>query len=64
MGKRAEEYDVQEEGKWRIGTSGRSIKVGNGEWGAELMNAGYYKEEIMSGRDNLMRESQRLGSNT
>lgn len=28
------------------------------------MDEGYYKEEIMSGRDNLMRESQRLGSNT
>lgn len=28
------------------------------------MDKGYYKEEIMSGRDNLMREAQRLGSNT
>lgn len=28
------------------------------------MDGGYYKEEIMSGRDNLMKESQRRGSNT
>lgn len=28
------------------------------------MDEGYYKEEIMSGRDNLIDESQKLGSNT
>lgn len=28
------------------------------------MDEGYYKEEIINGKDNLMKESQRLGSNT
>lgn len=27
------------------------------------MDEGYYKEEIINGRDNLMKDSERLGSN-